>query len=111
VDSGVVPVVFACHALTYLPRARQLQLAGVLHDIGLSRDLVVVLNEGADCGVQLFAPTAPAPPPGQTLAALTVVSWLDGRPSVEVLGLTGPHGASITWQPRSYVHRPPRSHE
>jgi hypothetical protein len=104
VDRTVVPVVFTCHALTYLPRARQLHLAQVLHDLGRERDLVVVLNEAADCGVQLFAPSAPAPPPGQTLAALTVVAWLDGRPSVEVLGLTGPHGASIAWAPQLYAH-------
>ncbi|MGE5830839.1 MAG: DUF2332 domain-containing protein [Micromonosporaceae bacterium] len=107
VDAAAVPVVFTCHALTYLPGARQRQLAAVLADLGRQRDLVVVLNEGADCGIQLFAPDAPAPPPGPTLAVLTVVSWLDGRGSVEALGLTGPHGTSIAWQPRAYAHHPP----
>ena len=106
VDPAAVPVVFTCHAVTYLPSARQRQLAATLGRIGARRDLVVVLNETADSGARLFSGDVPPPVPGPAVAALTIVYWLDGQATVEVLGGTGPHGAFLSWAPRGYGYRP-----
>jgi len=106
VEANVLPVVFTCHAVTYLPRAEQQRLVAALHEIGQRRDLVVVLNESADAGCGLFAADPPPLRPGPAVALLTLVKWLDGRASVEVLGPTGPHGSWIGWHPQQYAYRP-----
>jgi hypothetical protein len=107
VEADVLPVVFTCHAVTYLPRAEQQGLVAALHAIGQQRDLAVVLNESADAGCALFASDPPPLRPGPAVALLTLVKWVDGRASVEVLGPTGPHGSWIGWRPQQYAYRPP----
>jgi hypothetical protein len=107
VEANALPVVFTCHAVTYLPRAEQQRLVAALDEVGRRRDLAVVLNESADAGCGLFAADAPPLRPGPAVALLTLVSWLEGRASVEVLGATGPHGSWIGWHPRRYAFRRP----
>lgn len=106
VEESVLPVVFACHSVTYLPRADQLRLVQTLSALGAERDLVVVLNESSEAGARLFTDDVPPPEPGPAVALLTVVTWLDGGASVEVLGRTGPHGSWIGWDPQRYGYRP-----
>src|SRR5206468_1573567 len=98
-------IVFASNALTYLSATQRAALVSALAAAGAERDLVVIVNEAAGCGVRLFSTEAPAGPPAQAVATLAMVSWQDGRPStVDALALTGPHGAWLSWQPASYPY-------
>ena len=109
VDPGVLPCVFSSHALTYLPAKRRAELVELLGDLGAGRDLALVLNEASECGAELFldGPPAEAGPAGVlSVGVLTAVVWRDGRPGVEVLARTGPHGAWLEWLPRRYPYAP-----
>jgi hypothetical protein len=106
VDGDVAPVVFASHAITYLPRDVQLQLVEALSAIGAERDLAVVLNEAPRCGIQLFSVDAPDDDGAEPVSTLTLVEWRDGTPSVTSLARTGPHGAWIAWNPTPLPYRP-----
>ncbi len=105
VDS--VPLVFSSNALTYLSDEGRADLVGTLADVGARRDLILVVNEAAPAGLRLFAPDSPAPEPGLAVGTLTMVAWLNGRPTVTALGKTGPHGQWLSWQPTTYPYRPP----
>jgi hypothetical protein len=105
VDS--VPLVFSSNALTYLPDEGRADLVGTLAAVGARRDLVLVVNEAAPAGLRLFAPDSPPPEPGLAVGTLTMVTWLDGRPTVTALAKTAPHGQWLSWQPATYPYRPP----
>jgi hypothetical protein len=109
VDSGVLPVVFASHAVTYLPRDDQIRLVQTLGRLGAERDLAIVLNEAPRCGIQLFSVDAPddepAGPAGP-VSTLTLVAWRAGVASVTSLARTGPHGAWIAWNPTPLPYDP-----
>jgi hypothetical protein len=110
VADTAVPVVFASMALTYLDRADRRRLAATLAAVGAERDLTVVLNEASAAGAELFLDARPAAagPPGVLAAALlTVVSWRDGRATVEVLGRTGGHGDWLEWHPTTHAYAAP----
>ena len=107
VDS--VPLVFSSNALTYLPDQRRADLVSSLAEVGARRDLVLVVNEAAQVGLRLFAPDSPPPEPGLSVGTLTVVAWIDGRPTVTALAKTGPHGQWLNWQPVGYPYRPAAS--
>ena len=92
VDSSVVPLVFASTVLTYLTGEAAHELVALLVATGARRDLVVVLNEAAICGVRLFGPPAPDGPATQAIGTL----------GVDVPGHTGPHGQWLTWAPARY---------
>jgi hypothetical protein len=104
VDEETLPVVFASNALTYLPGAALAVLVGVLAETGAARDLAVVVNEGASCGVRLFSAAAPDGPPACT--TLAAVTWRAGRPRVDLLGSAAPHATWLSWSPRQYPYRP-----
>lgn len=104
VGDGVLPLVFASNALTYLPGATRAALVDLLAAEGTRRDLAVVVNEAARVGVRLFSAAAPAGPDAEAIGTLAVVAWRDGVPSVDVLAETAPHGAWLSWQPRSYPY-------
>ncbi|HEX6498954.1 MAG TPA: DUF2332 domain-containing protein [Micromonosporaceae bacterium] len=103
---SAVPLVFSSNATTYLPSAAQDELVRVLDAEGRRRDLILVVNEAAKCGADLFTAGVPAPT-AQAIGTLTVVAWLDGQPTVEVLARTGPHGSWLSWQPQRYRYAPP----
>jgi hypothetical protein len=67
---------------------------------------VVVLNEAALCGLQLFSTGAPREPKGEVVQTLAVVAWQDGTPTVEALALTAPHGSWLEWRPVRHPYRP-----
>lgn len=102
---SATPLVLTSNALTYLSSAAQDGLVRLLDAEGRRRDLVLVVNEAARCGADLFTAGVPAPA-AEAIGALTVIAWLDGRPSVEVLARTGAHGAWLSWQPRRYGYAP-----
>jgi hypothetical protein len=106
--SGVdaVPLVFASFAVNYLPDAAQAELAAALAEEGRQRDLVLVLNESASCGLGLFARDSPQPSPERAASTLTMVTWLDGRPAVTELATTEPHGQRLHWQPKDHPYHP-----
>lgn len=106
VAPDALPVVFASNALTYLSPDGWAALVATLAAAGTGRDLVVVLNEAAICGLQLFSTGAPREPKGEVVQTLTVVAWQDGTPTVEALALTAPHGAWLEWRPRRHPYRP-----
>jgi hypothetical protein len=101
-----VPCVFASSAVNYLTGIDRRRLAQSLAAIGRERDLVVVLNEVAAGGVQLFARQAPAPSVPLAVGTLAVIAWLEGRATVEVLAVTQPHGSWLRWQWREYAYSP-----
>ncbi len=109
VDSHAVPVVFASHAITYLPGALQRELVAVLAGIGAERDLVLILNEAATSGIQLVSADAPAAAEAQAVSTLTLVRWRAGTPNVTALAHTAPHGAWLSWHPREYPYQPKES--
>jgi hypothetical protein len=100
----VVPVVFTSHALMYVPAHVQRELAATLGRLGAERDLVVVVNEVARCGLGLFADVDEAGL-ADSASRLTLVTWRAGRPTVTALARTGPHGAWLEWAPREYPYR------
>jgi hypothetical protein len=102
-----VPLVFASHALMYLSEEARAHLVRTLDGIGARRDLVLVLNGDAASALRMFAPDSPPPKPGLAIGTLSVVTWLDGRPSVTALGQTAPHGQWLDWSPVRYAYRPP----
>jgi hypothetical protein len=102
-----VPLVFASNALTYLSEEARADLVGTLDRIGAWRDLVLVVNEAAMAGLRMFAPDSPPPEPGLAIGTLTMVTWLDGRPTVTALAKTAPHGQWLNWDPVGYAYRPP----
>lgn len=96
VPAGVLPVVFASNAVTYLAEGDLARLVATLAAVGAERDLAVVLNEASTAGVRLFDRTVPR------ARALNVgtpvhVRWRDGMPSVHTLGETAPHGEWLSW--------------
>jgi hypothetical protein len=101
-----VPCVFTSSAVNYLDHPDRIRLAERLAAIGRERDLLVVLNEVAVGGVQLFATQAPAPPLPLAVGSLAVVAWLGGKATVEVLAVTQPHGLWLRWQRREYAYSP-----
>ena len=103
VAPDALPVVFASHALTYLPSARQRHLVDVLAAAGAGRDLAFVVNESDHCGLDLLTDASPA---GRRHASATLAAavWRAGRPMVTAFGTTGPHGAWLRWSPTA---RPP----
>lgn len=102
-----LPCVLASNSLVYLSGHGQRSLVRSLAGIGAERDLILVLNEAAQCGVRLFAPDVPVPP--GAIATLAVVAWLGGRASVEVLAETGPHGEWLRWAPQTYAYAGPHA--
>jgi hypothetical protein len=105
-----LPVVVSSNSLTYLNRRGRAELVELLDATGASRDLVLVLNEAAVCGVDLFAADRPPPPsPSRAITHLTVVAWRSGAATVEVLGTAGPHGEWIDWAPEYHPYRPVRA--
>ena len=97
-----VPCVFASNSLTYLGARRRSELAHMLAGVGAERDLVVALNEAAQCGVHLFTADGPPASAGLAVATLTVIAWIGGRATVEVLAETGPHGEWLRWARHEY---------
>lgn len=106
-NMDAVPLVFASHALMYLPGAAQAELVRTLDGIGARRDLVLVVLGDAQTALRLFAPDSPTAEPGQLIGTLTVVTWLGGRATVTALGRTAPHGQWLDWCPTGYPYRPP----
>jgi hypothetical protein len=98
-----LPVVQASNVLTYLPDADRRALVAQLDGFGRRRDLAVVVNEAVGCGAALFAGV---PAPAHAVSAPTVVTWRDGRATVEVLGTAGPHAAWLDWCPTRYDYAP-----
>jgi hypothetical protein len=108
VPEGVVPCVFASHALLYLDAAGRTEVAVRLAAAGAARDLVVVTNEPAHPEMVLFAEPAPRLEPEiRVVTHITVVAWSAGAPSVEVLGEGDAHGAWLRYEPRGYAYRDP----
>jgi hypothetical protein len=105
VDSSTVPVVFASNASTYLSDEAQGSLVAELARVGASRDLVVVVNEGAAAGVGLF--TSGRYPAEPHVSMLAMVVWRGGRPSVRVLGQAAGHGTWLEWAPQWRAYDPP----
>ncbi len=101
--AAALPVVFASNALAYLTDPARATLIGLLHETGRRRDLAVVLNEAARCGAALFA-EVPVPP--GAVSTPTVVTWVGGRPAVEVLGTAAAHGRGLDWRPARYPYAP-----
>jgi hypothetical protein len=106
VPADALPVVFTSNALTYLSPAGWAALVATLAAAGARRDLAVVLNEAAICGLQLFSTGAPRGPRGLVAQTLTVVTWRDGSPAVEALGLAAPHANWLEWRPGQHPYRP-----
>jgi hypothetical protein len=106
VHPAALPVVFTSNALTYLSPAAWAALVATLAAVGADRDLAVVLNEAAICGLQLFSTGAPRGPKGLVAQTLTVVAWRAGSPSVEALALAAPHGSWLEWRPGQHPYRP-----
>jgi hypothetical protein len=101
-----VPLVFSSFATNYLPGAAQSELAAALAAVGQRRDLVAVFNEAPRSGLGLFSAGAVEPGPGHAVATLTMVTWLDDRPTVTALAETGPHGQWLRWRPRDHPYDP-----
>jgi hypothetical protein len=57
-----------------------------------------------ECGVRRCTPQGPPRSQALAVGTLTVVSWLGGRPTVEVLAETGPHGEWLRWTPGEYPY-------
>ncbi len=106
-DVDAVPLVFASNAVNYLPATARAELAATLAGTGLRRDLVVVLNESASCGLDLFAPDNPRPARARAVCTLVMVAWLDGRPRVTELATTGTHARWLRWWVRDHPYRLP----
>jgi hypothetical protein len=106
VDDASVPVVFASHAITYLDADGRADLVRLVDSVGRTRDMVLILNEGAPNVSQLFAPGVPATAPGAR-THVTIVSWFDGAASVEVQAEGGAHGIWLDFHPHSYPYAPP----
>ncbi|GIH13629.1 DUF2332 domain-containing protein [Rugosimonospora africana] len=121
-DVDAVPLVFASHALIYLPDAARAELVATLAETGRRRDLVVVLNESSACGLELFARVAPRATEGEAsrsnggpgkdgpapraACTLTMVVWLDGHPTVTELATTDPHARWLHWRIEDHPYRP-----
>lgn len=103
----VFPVITSSNTLVYLSPDRRRRLAAFLARAGTGRDLAVVLNEAASCGLHLFTDGRPERPAAAAEGTLTVVGWHAGRTRVDALATTGPHGAWLSWHPRGY---PPVTH-
>ena len=100
VPDDVLPCVFASHAVTYLDPDTRRALVDVLTETGRRRDLAVVFNEVAEAGAQLFLghrPDSAGPPGVAAVGLLTLISWRDGRVSVEPLARAAPHGQWLEW--------------
>lgn len=106
-DVDAVPLVFASNAVNYLPVAARAELAATLAATGHRRDLVVVLNESASCGLDLFAPDSSRPAPARAVCTLAMVAWLDGRPRVTELATTDPHARWLHWRVQDHPYRLP----
>lgn len=106
VATDALPLVFTSNALTYLSPQAWAALVATLAAAGARRDLAVVLNEAAICGLQIFSTGAPRGPKGEVTQTLTVVAWQDGTPTVEALALTAPHGAWLEWRPGRHPYHP-----
>jgi hypothetical protein len=104
-DVDAVPLVFASNAVNYLPATARAELAAALAGAGRRRDLVVVLNEAAPCGLDLFAPGTVRPAQARAVCTLVMVAWLDGRPRVTELATTDPHAQWLHWRVQDHPYR------
>lgn len=100
--SDVLPLITSSNSLTYLPAERRRRLVASLARAGAGRDLAVVVNEAASCGLNLFTDEGPVRAPGSAAGTLATVRWRAGRPQVDALATTGAHGAWMSWHPRGY---------
>jgi hypothetical protein len=105
VDDATLPVVFSSNAINYLSPAAAGELVRILARVGARRDLVVLFNEAARYGIQLFDRLAPASR-ALAVAAPVYVRWRAGTPTVTALGHTGPHGEWLSWSPTAHPYRP-----
>jgi hypothetical protein len=104
-EEASVPVVFASHAVCYLDDDGRADLVRLVDSVGRTRDMVLILNESAPNMSQMFAPSVPATAAGAR-THVTIISWLDGVPSVEVQAEGGAHGIWLDFDPRSYAYAP-----
>jgi hypothetical protein len=87
-------VVFHSAVLSYVSEERRRAFAGALAEASRARDIVWVSNEGAGVVPDI---AALAPPIGDLRFLLGRTRFTSGRRQDELLGLSHPHGAELTW--------------
>jgi hypothetical protein len=87
-------VVFHSAVLSYVSEERRRAFADALADASRARDIVWVSNEGAGVVPEI---TALAPPLGNLQFLLGRTRFTSGRRQDELLALSHPHGAELTW--------------
>ena len=96
-----MPCVIATNVLGYLPPDELATVLCTLDAYGRDRDLLVALNDLPARGAALFAPeAADYLDPSRAAGALALVAYTGGTPTVEMLGRSGPFGASIVGSPQ-----------
>ena len=89
------PLVTTSWILNYLPEAGQRAFVAELDNVGGRRDLSWVVAEAP-------AQTPGLPIPGDDeITVISVVTWRDGKRTVQRLGVAHPHGSWLNWESAS----------